>query len=102
MQQICAQTSASPPGYSTSRKPALVYSIGYGSLFDPANGSSTQTAALDFLQTIQYYGNTATNTSGSNFPTWQRIYGTTTDRVNGMRTAFTNIMQAGVQVSIIQ
>lgn len=100
--QITALTSASPPGYSTSAKPALVYCIGYGSLFDPANAGATQTTALNFLQSIQYYGNTATNTTGSNFPTWQRIYGTTTNRINGMQTAFTNIMQAGVQVSIIQ
>jgi hypothetical protein len=102
VKQICAQTSASPPGYSTTRKPALVYSIGYGSLFDPANAGTTQSTALDFLQSIQYYGNTATNTSGSNFPSSQRIYGTTTNRINGMQTAFTNILQAGVQVSIIQ
>ena len=102
MQQITAQTCASPPGYSTSRKPALVYSIGYGSLFDPANSSSTQTSALNFLQSIQYYGNTSTDTTGSNFPTWQRIYGSTTNRVNGMQAAFTKIMQAGVQVSIIR
>jgi hypothetical protein len=102
VQQICAQTSASPPGYSTSRKPAYVYCIGYGSLFDPANAGTTQTQALNFLQTVQYNGNTSTDTNGANFPSWQRIYGTTSNRTSGMQTAFTKILQAGIQVSIIQ
>src|SRR5262249_11049082 len=60
--QITALDSASTPGYSTSRKPALVYAIGYGSLFDPSNKSSDQTDALTFLQTIQNKGNTSSNT----------------------------------------
>jgi hypothetical protein len=102
VKQICALDTASPPGYTTTRKKALVYSIGYGTLFDPAYASSLQTTALGFLQTIQYYGNTSPDTNGSNFPSSQRTYGTPTQRVNAMQSAFTNIMQAGVQVSIIQ
>jgi hypothetical protein len=102
VQQICAKTSASPPGFSTSSKPAQVYCLGYGSLFDPANGNATQSNALTFLQTIQYYGNTSKDTSGSNFPSAQLIYGTPTQRINNMQSAFTSIMQTGVQVSIIQ
>jgi Flp pilus assembly protein TadG len=102
VKQITALNTASPPGYSTSRKQALVFSIGYGSLFDPANAGSSQTTALNFLQSIQFYGNTSKDTTGTNFPTWQRIYGTPSNRTSGMQTAFTKIMQAGVQVSIIQ
>ncbi|MBI1832152.1 MAG: hypothetical protein HYR84_11960 [Planctomycetes bacterium] len=106
VKQMVALNTASPPGYSTSRKPALVYSLGYGTMFDPNNTSNptAQADALDFLQTAQYYGNvnTAGGTSGANFPDWQRIYGDTTTRQTRLRTAFTSIMQAGVQVSLIE
>lgn len=102
VQQICAKDTASPPGYSNSRKPALVYSIGYGTMFDPSYSSAKQPTALTFLQTVQYYGNTSSDTNGANFPDWQRIYGTNDQRVARMQTAFTNIMQSGVQVSIIK
>jgi hypothetical protein len=102
VQQICALNTASPPGFSSTRKTARVYCLGYGSLFDPANSGSVQTQALTFLQTMQYYGNTSTDMSGANFPSWQRIYGTTSQRTSGMQTAFTKIMQSGIQVSIIQ
>lgn len=102
VKQICRSETASPPGYSSSRKPALVYSLGYGSLFDPTNSSTTQSNALDFLQTVAYYGNTAKSTNGGDFPDWQRIYGTNAQRAERMRVAIENIMQAGVQVSLIE
>ena len=102
VQQICALDTAASPGYSTARKPAQVYSLGYGSLFDPANSSAAQTNGLTFLQTIQFYGNVASDTSGANFPDWQRIYGDTSTRQTRMQAAFTKIMQAGVQVSLIE
>lgn len=102
VKQICAADTASPAGFSNSRKPALVYSLGYGSLFDPSNSSTNQTNGLTFLQTVQYYGNVAKTTSASDFPDWQRIYGTNDQRITRMQAAFTNIMQAGIQVSLIQ
>ncbi len=103
VKQICAQTTASPPGYSTSRKPAQVYSIGYGSMFDPANSSNSgQSTALTFLQTVQYHGGVAADTTGTNFPDWQRIYGDNTQRQTRLQTALTKIMQAGVQVSLLE
>jgi hypothetical protein len=102
IKQITAQSTATPPGYSTARKPALVYGIGYGSIFDPANKGTAQTTALNFLQSVMFYGNTAPNTTGSNFLSWLQIYGTNSNRISTMQQAFTNIMQAGVQVSLIQ
>jgi hypothetical protein len=102
VKQICALETANPPGYSTLRKPAEVYSIGYGSLFDPANVSTQQTTGLTFLRTVDYYGGTASDTSAGNFPDWRRIYGTSTERIDRIKTAFTNIMQAGVQVTLIE
>lgn len=101
VKQICALTTASPPGYGTTRKPALVYSIGYGTVYDPSFANSLQTTALTFLQTVQYYGNTATDMDPTHFPTSQRIYGTPSNRITNMQAAFTSIMQSGVQVSLI-
>src|SRR5262249_40570900 len=57
--QICAQDTASPPGYSTSPKPVLIHCIAFGSLFDPTNTSSYKTSALDLLQNLQYLGGQA-------------------------------------------
>jgi len=103
VQQIVALDSATPPGYSTVRKPALVYGVGYGSMFDPANATNSgQPQALTFLQTVQYYGNVSTDTTGSNFPDWQRIYGDNATRQTRLQAAFTKIMQSGIQVSLIE
>jgi len=100
--QICALDTASPPGYSSVRKTAQVYSLGYGSLFEPANTSGAQTSALTFLQTVQYHGKVAADTNGTNFPDWQRIYGDNEARKTRMQAAFSKIMQSGVQVSLIK
>jgi hypothetical protein len=102
VQQICAMTTATPPGYSTIRKPAQVQTIGYGSIFDPANAGTAQTTALTFLQTVQNYGGVSKDQNPANYDPWRQIYGTNAQRVSKMQQAFTNIMQAGVQVSLIQ
>ncbi len=100
--QICAQTTATPPGYSTARKPAQVFALGYGTLFDPGISSPAQAPALDFLQGVQYRGNVSTTSGGATFPNWQRIYGTSAQKEQRIRDAFTAIMQAGVQVSLLE
>jgi hypothetical protein len=100
--QICKLETASPPGFATNRKPVYIHSIGYGTLFDPANSSTSQTEALTFLQTIAYKGNAASNTNPSSFPDNRRIYGTNQQRIDRMRQAFTEIMQSGIQVSLIE
>ena len=43
-----------------------------------------------------------TNGFPSNFPSWKKIYGPYDTRIANMKTAFSNIMQAGVQVSLLQ
>ena len=106
VKQICALDTASPPGFSTKRKPAQVFSIGFGSLFEPANAGATQQTALTFLQTVQFYGGTATDTNYANFPDNQRVYGPSDSspggRLDRMQKAFSSIMQSGVQVSLIE
>jgi hypothetical protein len=103
VKQICALTTDNPPGFSTTRKKALVHGIGFGDIFEPSNaGTASQNNALTFLQSVQYYGNTALDTVGANFPANKRVYGTSTQRVAAMQAAFTNILQSGVQVSLIK
>ncbi len=103
VQQITKLETDTPHGYSTERKPAEVYSLGYGTLFDPANSNDTeQERALIFLQTIQFFGNTADTVLPTDFPDDQRIYGTNLQRVDRMQKAFTKILQGGVQVSLIE
>jgi hypothetical protein len=101
--QICAQTTANPPGYSTTRKPVQVYCIGYGSLYDPNGpGTTVRNNGMTFLQTIMFNSGTAPNSNGSSFPDSLLIYGDVNSRVTRMRNAFTQIMQSGVQVSLLQ
>lgn len=102
VQQIAALDTASPPGMGTTRHPAQVFPIGYGSMFDPTNASTSQTTALTFLQTVAYNGNTAADTTGANFPDKYRVYGTNQQRIDRMQAAFTSIMQTGTQVSLIE
>jgi len=94
IQQICK--SESQGGFSTTRKPVQIYSIGYGSLFEPSNSGSNQNLAKTFLQNVQSYG------GGSTLSDWQLVYGTSSERINRIRTAFQTIMQNGVQVSLIE
>ncbi|HEY1786223.1 MAG TPA: hypothetical protein VGG30_11760, partial [Pirellulales bacterium] len=93
--QICALDTASPPGYSTSTKPVLINCLGFGPFFAP--GSSTaasNTATLNAMQTI---GNVT-----DNMPSYKIIYGTQAQVVTSLQQAFNQILQSGVQVSLVQ
>jgi Flp pilus assembly protein TadG len=103
VQQICASTTASPPGYATPRKPVQVWCIGYGSLYDPSGpGATVRSNGMTFLRTIMYYSGTAPDQTGANFPDSLLVYGNTGQRITRMQAAFTQIMQSGIQVSLIQ
>jgi hypothetical protein len=105
VRQICALDSANPPGYSTPRKPVLIHAIAFGSLFDPANSSAAADMALTNLQLMQFTGGKA----GGDQPTPttplnpnKRIYGKFDQRISNMRKAFNQIMDDGVQVTLLQ
>ena len=104
--QICALDSASPPGYSSTMKPALIHCIGFGSIFEPSASSdpgaaANQSTALTLLQQLQYIGNTQSDPSTPLAP-YKTITGTPQQRIDSLRQAFSTIMQDGVQVSLIQ
>jgi Flp pilus assembly protein TadG len=98
-QQIVAQDTANPPGYSTARKPVLIHTIAFGPVFDAT--SSGRTAALQTLQQIQYIGNTQASASDP-LPAYKIITGTDATIVTNLRTALETIMQGEVPVSLIR
>ena len=64
VQQIAQSTTASPPGYSTTRNPAYVHAVAFGDLFESTSTSGLTTPALQFLTAVQIYGNTSPYPSG--------------------------------------
>ena len=99
--QICALDTASPPGYSSTRKPVYIHCIAFGSMFEPSNGNPNAAAALTLLQNIQYIGGTQASASTA-LPSYKVIIGTPQQRMDNLRQAFSTIMQDGVQVSLIR
>jgi hypothetical protein len=128
VQQICALTTANPPGYSTSRLPARVHALGFGEMFEPYLTSDTtagpmQSCALQFLlnveaaggtafstdtiQTVWGYPGTATGPGGTGGYTtgtqsFKIIVGDYNTRIGLIKNALRRIMQSGIQVALIQ
>jgi hypothetical protein len=97
--QICASDSATNPGYSSVRTPARVHTIAFGDLFE--SGSAQNANALAFLLRVQKAGYTSQSTDTS-IETYKIITGTADQRIDKIKQAFERIMQAGVNVTIIQ
>jgi hypothetical protein len=89
------QTLAST--YGTSRNPFRLYAIGFGPVFQGANASS----ALATLQTMQYYAGTQSSASTA-LSTTQVITGTDTQMSANMISAYTTILENGVQIALIK
>ena len=83
--------------YSTQRNPFRLYAIGFGPVFQGSNATS----ALQTLQTMQYYAGTQTSAS-TPLTSNQVITGTDAQMSANMVTAFTNILQQGVQIALIK
>lgn len=93
--QICAQEASGGGGYSTPTKPVQIHTIGFGPLVDPSSSSrSTIVSTLNQMQTI---GNV---TDG--VPEYKLVYGSESQIVSKLQQAFTQILQSGVQVSLIE
>lgn len=99
---LCAQDSASPPGYSTTRKPVLIHCIAFGPVYEA--GAPERAGALATLQQIQYIGGTQASPSDPldvNQP-YKIILGSQNQMIQNLQQAFTIILQGGVQVSLLQ
>jgi hypothetical protein len=92
--RIAALDTASPPGHSTPSKRAQIHCIGFGPVFAP--GSSMASAATATLNTMQTNGNI---TDG--MPAYKIVYGSESQVVQKLQQAFTQILQSGVQISLI-
>jgi hypothetical protein len=100
--QICAQYNASNPGYGTPRKPVYIHTIAFGSLFDSGNNSTYKTNALQLLANMQTVGNTQPSGMTSTIPSYKQITGTSQQRIDSLQTAFSTILQDGLQLSLIK
>ena len=80
----------------------MLYPIGYGSLFDPANPSSSQTKRPQLHADRGLQGQHRQEHERRLVPDSQRIYGTPQQRIDRIQKVFTDIMQSGVQISLIQ
>jgi hypothetical protein len=106
-QAICnLDTDPNTPGYATPRKPVFLHTIAFGSLFDATNSSSSKTTALNLLQQMQAIGTTQSPGSPTDATTalqsYKIITGTSSTRISNLQTAFSNILQDGLQLTLIK
>jgi hypothetical protein len=98
-QQITALDTATPPGYSTTRKPALIHCIGFGAAVQP--GSATQAGALATLAQMETIGNIPAAKRIGVAP-YKTVYGSDASMIANLHLAVSNIMQDGVSVTLIE
>jgi hypothetical protein len=110
---LCNLETASTPGYSTNRKPVLVHTIAFGSIFNPANTSTaavtSRNNALTLLQQIQAIGRTQQDyliypqDASIPLPSSKIIAsGTGIDPIQNLQDCYRNIMQDGRQIVLIE
>ncbi len=97
LSQIQSLISQLVSTYSTTRNPFRLYSLGFGPVFQGPNAS----AALSTLQSMQYWAGTQTSASTPLAPS-QIVTGTDTQMSANMVSAFTTILQSGVQIALIK
>jgi Flp pilus assembly protein TadG len=83
--------------YGTARNPFRLYTLGFGPVFSGPDA----TAALTTLQTMQYHAGTQSNAS-TPLPSNQIVTGTDAVMLSNMESAFTSILQNGVQIALIK
>jgi hypothetical protein len=89
------------PGCATPGKPVTVQTIAFGAIFEVP--SSIQTSSIGLLQQIASVGGTvfpSSPTDPANGYKW--CTGTLAQRQTKLRQAFTNIMNRGVPITLIQ
>jgi Flp pilus assembly protein TadG len=81
----------------TTRNPFRLYAIGFGPVFTGPDASS----ALTTLQNMQYYAGTQSSAS-TPLASIQVITGTDSQMATNMSTAYTTILENGVQIALIK
>src|SRR5205823_3483767 len=93
--QICALETASPPGYSTTRKKVTIHTLAFGPVVDANNPN--RSSALSTLAGMEAIGNVPAS-DRIDTVTYKLITGSDTVVSSKLQQAFTKIMQDGVQV----
>jgi hypothetical protein len=91
------------PGFSTPRKPVLIHTIAFGAIFEPTASGSQAASAVALLQQISSIGGTvfpSSSTDAANGYKW--CIGDMNTRVAKLAQAFSNVMNDGAAVSLIQ
>jgi Flp pilus assembly protein TadG len=96
-----AVTNPGLPGFATSNKPVVVQTIAFGIVFEIS--TATQTNAVGLLQAISQIGGT-TFPSSSTDPTngYKWCIGSLSTRVQLLQQAFSNVLDDGNSVSLVQ
>ena len=100
--QICALTTANPPGYSTVRYPATIETIVFGAIFEPGSSGPYEADAVSLMQSISTIGGTVFPSSASD-PTngYKWCIGTLSQRQQKLQTAFTNALDSDVSIIMV-
>ena len=94
-------TGTAGPGFSTARLPAQIHTLAFGELFEPATVSPLKERAIEFLRNIQLVG--ATSAPGATtIESYKIITGDADARIAKIKYALERIMQAGVQVGLVE
>ena len=76
-QQLVAQDSASPPGYSTPSKPVLIHTLAFGPVFDSSSSLASGARGIVYYSYFAYpvgnYRDAAIDQFGHATPTWDNI-----------------------------
>ena len=96
-----AVTNTGHPGFATTTSPVVVHTIAFGIIFEIS--TTSQTNAIGLLQAISQIGGTTFPSSPTD-PTngYKWCIGSLSQRVHLLQQAFTNVMNAGDTVSLVQ
>jgi hypothetical protein len=105
--RICAKTTdtTNGPGFATSSKPVYIHCIAFGAVFEQTAAGTEASAAMSLLQTISTTGGTGfpssvTDTTSPYF--YKLCTGNLSDRQTKLRTAFSKIMDDGINIILVQ
>ena len=101
-QSLCTKmcSTLANGGYATSGKPVLINCIAFGSLFDPSNSSTTSTNALSNLAAMEVIGSVQPS-GATTLASSKIIYGSFNTRISNLQTAFTTIVEDGIQLTLV-
>jgi hypothetical protein len=95
LSQIYSLVSTLKSTYGTTRNPFRLYGIGFGPVFSGVDANSAQSTLVSMQ-------NTANGTSITSLPSNQIITGTDAQMSSNLISAFTNILENGVQIALIK